>query len=74
MGAFDQGPSHIPWTIRKSKLSFQTTVTILALSTEYSKSFDWMFFLHGRILKFRTGAWNGNHKLKNWKKVEHNTP
>ena len=26
MGAFDQGPSHIPWTIRKSKLSLQTTV------------------------------------------------
>ena len=23
---FDQGPSHIPWTICKSNLSFQTTV------------------------------------------------
>ena len=26
MGAFDQGPSPISWTIRKSKLSFQTIV------------------------------------------------
>ena len=26
MGAFDQGTSHRPWTIRKSNLSFQTTV------------------------------------------------
>ena len=26
MGAFDQGPSPMSWTIRKSKLSFQTVV------------------------------------------------
>ena len=26
IGAFGYGPNHIPWTIRKSNLSFQTTV------------------------------------------------
>ena len=26
IGAFDREPSHIPWTIYKSKLSFQTPV------------------------------------------------
>ena len=37
MGTFDQGPSHIPWTIIKSKLSFQTTVEVPLKSTEGRK-------------------------------------
>ena len=30
MGAFDQGPSHIPWTIHKSNLSTETTVNSIS--------------------------------------------
>ena len=37
MVAFDQGPSHIPWTIRESKLSFWTTV-ITTLYTNHAYS------------------------------------
>ena len=37
MGAFDQGPNHIPWTICKSKYFFQTTVRVSHESFAYDQ-------------------------------------
>ena len=40
MVAFDQEFNHIPWTIFKSKLSFQTTVDAPWDKTSYITSFE----------------------------------
>ena len=50
MGTFDQGHSHIPWTIRKSNISLQTTVYFSYFrSQNLDLSRGWMRFY--RILK-----------------------
>ena len=37
MSTFDQGPSHIPWTICKSNSSFQTTVNLYSMRMKTAK-------------------------------------
>ena len=57
MGTFDQGPSHIPWTIHKSNLYFQTTVMRQFRISQEKHPKNWTFWQHVSF-----------HKQKNYSK------